>query len=94
MEHQPDEILDGFRLIKKVGSGAEGSVWKAVHQDEEGRMAAIKFGSGEKTPFPELHHPNLVGVEDQGAPTFEWSGWKGKVFAIILIGRENSPRKR
>lgn len=66
MEHQPDEILDGFRLIKKVGSGAEGSVWKAVHQDEEGRMAAIKFGSGEKTPFPELHHPNLVGVEDQG----------------------------
>lgn len=73
-----------YALVKQLGEGAFGEVWRAADQRLAQRAVAIKFLKPEHLDRPELvsrfeseaealaslQHPNVVGVIDRG----EWNG--------------------
>ena len=76
---KPD-FIPGYEIIRKIGAGVFGDVFK-VRKKSIGRIYVIKFLKTENEAqraiirkelaslkqFAQIDHPNLVGIEDQGA---------------------------
>lgn len=81
-----DMLIDGkYKIIKKVGSGAFGEIFKASNQ-EGGDDVAIKLEPS-KTKFPQLYYEaKLYKIFDgaQGIPHMYYYGQNGDYNVLVL----------
>jgi serine/threonine-protein kinase len=96
--HEDLVVAERYRLIKMIGQGGMGSVWKATHLALD-RPCAIKFIEGEISNVPEAHarfereakaaaalnSPHVVQIIDHGV-------WQGRPYIAmeLLEGEELS----
>jgi serine/threonine-protein kinase len=73
------QFVEGYTIIRKLGSGATGVVWMAVREADGGLVALktltptgphaeedVKRFLREATTLQDLDHPNIVGFRDLG----------------------------
>ncbi len=79
MQRKAGDVLGDYVLSERVGGGPASELWKAVHRDDPGRTAAVRFFVGGRGIPPlrlkaevlrALDHPNIARVDevDMSAP--------------------------
>jgi hypothetical protein len=73
MSRKPGDVLGDFILRERAGGGPASELWKAVHQDDPARLAAVRFFvEGRGVPplrvkadvLRALDHPNIARVDE------------------------------
>ncbi len=67
-----DSRIGNYILKERVGTGASGEVWKAVHHERPGRIVAVKIAVDptfrrqlcREGRLPDIAHPNVVPILD------------------------------